>query len=125
MRTWSVSGLSFEKLRDHLFFERIEGFLVPEKIGNVDQQVFDQRLHFLRFFAKQVEISRKVLELVDLQVARDAAKQRRVLVIRKIVAGADPYQRQYFVQIVDTRYLDRGFFVPGWSGLAARSCREN
>lgn len=51
-----VGAAPLEQLRDNQFFQRREGFLVAKEVGDVDQQIAEQRSQFVRFLPQHVDV---------------------------------------------------------------------
>ncbi len=89
-------------LRQHpgqLLLEDPEGLRVAEEVGDVDQQVLEQRLHLLRVLPDVGGIIRHPLHLVDGQAALDAAADGVLLVAGEIVAGLGLDGAQHLLHI--------------------------
>src|SRR6476620_5758322 len=57
-------------------------------MGDTDQEIFEQRLAFLRVLSHEPGVAREVRDIVDAQSSGDAPQDGRVLVVGEVVPGA-------------------------------------
>ena len=81
-----------KKSRDDLFLQRRERLRVAEEIGDADQQIAKEGLHFGRGLLQVANVLIQPFDLVDGHAPLDAAVDRALLVLRKIMAGLGTQQ---------------------------------
>ncbi len=94
---------------------RLEDVGIPEEIRDVDQQVREQRLRFLRFLLQQTQILAQILRPSQDHPAVEPPQDRRLLVLTEIHPRLAAQQQHQPVKgrVVAGRLHLRDFQMPG------------
>lgn len=82
-----VDAAGRKELGDDVLGQGLKSLGVTEECRDRDQQVGEQRLHFLDVLFQEREVVLQPFGLVDLRPPGDPAHDRRLLVMGKVVAG--------------------------------------
>src|SRR5262245_7003352 len=90
----TVLALVFQNYRQALLPERFEGFRVPEKIGDADEQFFEQQIQFVGVLLEELDVLPDMADLMNVHTALDAPEDRITLVEREVVSRMGAQQRE-------------------------------
>src|SRR5262249_2833466 len=85
-------------LRHDFLLKPRERLAVAEKIGDLDQQIAQQRGYFLLVVAQEGQVRVQVVQFAHLHSSRDAPQEGRTPVLTEVVAGTQPQQGRYVAQ---------------------------
>jgi hypothetical protein len=100
----AAGGLVLEQTGEGLLLQDVEGFGVPEKARDPDEQFVGECLHFVFIITEIGDVFVQGLYLVECHALFDPADDRIMLVQRKVVARAGPDQGEDLLKRLD------GFF---------------
>ena len=105
--------LVVEQPRHDVPLERRKRVRIAEELRDADQQLALQRLHLLLVIPQEARVRLDVGQVVQMLPPRDSAEHGGRLVVREVVAGAEPDQRQ------DLRQARRGLCSGGRQRIVA------
>src|SRR3569623_733414 len=93
-----VLALGQHQRCQHLLPNSLEGLAVAEKFGDADQQVAEQRVHFIGAVFEMVHILAEVVDVLEQHAALNTPLHGAALVTAEVVAAALLQQDEYFLE---------------------------